>query len=91
MMQYVEVRELLAWAQDTYYIMIQLAIFFYFMTSAVNVLESVLSEARQHPGVPGEAIKLSSRLRISLLEDRCMLECIHCRCERIKEMCDHYW
>ena len=37
MMQYVEVRELLAGAQETYYIMKELA---FFVTSTMNMVES---------------------------------------------------
>ena len=66
-MQYVEVCELLAGAQERYYIMKQLAICF--VTSAMNMVESFLSEAQQHPGVPCEALKFSSQKPASFLED----------------------
>ena len=52
MMRYVEVCELLARAQETYYVMKQLA---FFVTNATNMVE-----ARQHPRVPCEAHKFSS-------------------------------
>ena len=58
-MQYVEVCELLAGAEERYYIMKQLAICF--VTSAMNMVESFLSKAQQHPGVPCEALKFSSQ------------------------------
>ena len=61
MMRYVEVCELLARAQETYYIMKQLAIF---VTNATNMVE-----AREHPGVPCEALKFSSQLPASFLEE----------------------
>ena len=66
MMQYVEVCELLAGAQETYYIMKQLAIF---VTSTMNMVESFFSKARQHPGVPCESVKFSSQLPVSFLEE----------------------
>ena len=70
MMQYVEVCELLAGAQETYYnillIMKQLAIF---VTSTMNMVESSFSKARQHPGVPCEPLKFSSQLPASFLEE----------------------
>ena len=68
MMQYVEVCELLAGAQETYYICImkQLAIF---VTSKMNMVESFFSKARQHPGVPCESLKFSSQLPASFLEE----------------------
>ena len=65
MMQYVEVCELLAGAQETYYIMKQLAIF---VTSTMNMVESFFSKAQQHPGVPCESLKFSSQLPASFLE-----------------------
>ena len=52
MMRYVEVCEQLARAQETYYILKQLAIF---VTNATNMVE-----ARQHPKGPCEALKFSS-------------------------------
>ena len=61
MMRYVEVCELLARAQETYYIMKQLAIF---CDNATNMVE-----ARQHPRVPCEALKFSSLLPASFLEE----------------------
>ena len=64
MMQYVEVCELLAGAQETYYIMKQLSIF---VTSAMNMVESFFSKARQHPGVPCEPLKISSQFITSFL------------------------
>ena len=64
-MQYVEVCELLARTQETYYIMKQLA----FFCDKRNVVESFLSEARQHPEVPCEALKFSSQLPASFLEE----------------------
>ena len=53
--------ELLAGAEERYmyYIMKQLAICF--VTSSVSMVESFLSEAQQHPGVPCEALKFSSQ------------------------------
>ena len=63
----VSVCELLARAQETYYIMKQLAIFLW--QTQLNVVESFLSEARQHPGVPCEALKFSSQLPASFLEE----------------------
>ena len=67
MMQYVEVCELLvAGAQETYYIMEQLAIF---VTSTMNMVERFFSKARQHPGVPCEPLKFSSQLPASFLEE----------------------
>ena len=66
MMQYVEVCELLAGAQETYYIMKQLAIF---VTSTMNMVESFFSKARQHPGVPCNSLKFSSQLPASFLEE----------------------
>ena len=66
MMQYVEVCELLAEAQETYYIMKQLAIF---VTSTMNMVESFFSKARQHPGVPCVYLKFSSQLPASFLEE----------------------
>ena len=57
-MQYVEVCELLAGAEERYYSMKQLAICL--VTSAVSMVESFLSEARQHPGAPCEALKFST-------------------------------
>ena len=59
LMQYVEVCELLARAEERYYIMKQLAICF--VTGAVSMVESFLSEVQQHPGVPCEALKFSSQ------------------------------
>ena len=35
----------------------------------MNMVESFLSEARQHPGVPCEALKFSSQLPASFLEE----------------------
>ena len=67
MMQYVEVRELPAGAQETYYIMKQLAIF---VTSAMNMVESFFSKARQHPGVPCEPLKFSSQWRLFIFISR---------------------
>ena len=66
-MQYVhvEVCELLAGAQETCYIMKQLAIF---VTSTMNMVESFFSKARQHP-VPCESLKFSSQLPASFLEE----------------------
>ena len=58
-MQFVEVCELLARAKERYYIMKQLAICF--VTGAVSMVKSFLSEAQQHPGVPCEALKFSSQ------------------------------
>ena len=52
MMQFVEVCELLAGAQETHYIMKQLA---FFVTNATDMVE-----ARQHPRVPCEALKFTS-------------------------------
>ena len=68
MIQYVEVCELLARAQETYYIMKQLAIF---VTSTMNMVEKFFlpAEARQHPGVPCESLKFSSQLPASFLEE----------------------
>ena len=66
MMQYVEVCELLAGAQETHYIMKKLAIF---VTSTINMVESFLSKARQHPGVPCEYLKFNSQLPASFLEE----------------------
>ena len=66
MMQNVEVCELLAGAQETYYIMKQLAIF---VTSTMNMVENFYSKARQHPGVPCESLKLSSQLPAFFLEE----------------------
>ena len=66
MIQYVEVCELLAGAQETYYIMEQLAIF---VTSTMNMVESFFSKARQHPGVPCKSLKFSSQLPASFLEE----------------------
>ena len=54
MMRYVEVCELLARAQETYYIMKQLANF----CDKRNEYGPV--EARQHPRMPCEALKFSS-------------------------------
>ena len=60
---YVEVCELLARAQETYYIMKQLAIF------CDKRNEYHVVEARQHPGrVPCEALKFSSQLPASFLK-----------------------
>ena len=56
-MQYVEVCELVAGAEERYYIIKQLAICF--VTSAVSMVESFHSEAQQHPGVPCEALNFS--------------------------------
>ena len=58
-MQYVEVCELPAGAEERYYIMKQLAICF--VTSVVRAVENFLSEAQQHPGVRCEALKFSSQ------------------------------
>ena len=58
-MQYVHANELLAGAVHRYHIMKQLSICF--VTSAVSLVESYLSEAQQHPGVPCEALKFSSQ------------------------------
>ena len=58
-MQYVEVCELPAGAEERYYIMEQMAICF--VTSAMNMVESFISEAQKHPGVPCEALKFSSQ------------------------------
>ena len=65
-MQFVEVCELLAGAEERYYIMKQLAICF--VTSAVSMVESFLCEAQQHPGVPCVALRFSSRIPASFLE-----------------------
>ena len=65
-MQFVEVYEVLAEAQETYYIMKQLAIF---VTSAMNMVESFFSKAWQHPEVPCEPLKFSSQLPASFLEE----------------------
>ena len=35
----------------------------------MNMVESFLSEARQHPGVPCEVLKFSSKLLASFLEE----------------------
>ena len=66
MMQYVEVCELLAGAQETYCLMKQLAIF---VTSTMNKVERFFSKARQHPGVPCESLKFSSQFPASFLEE----------------------
>ena len=85
MMQYVEVCEPLAGAQETNYIMKQLTIF---VTSTMNMVESFspklfskaqqhlnnisptfFSKAQQHPGVPCEYLKFSSQLPASFLEE----------------------
>ena len=70
MMQYVEVCELLAGAQETYYIMKQLAIF---VTSTMNMVESFFCKffckARQHPGIPCEPLKFSNQLPDSSFEE----------------------
>ena len=66
MMQSVEVCELLARAQETYYIVNSWQIF---VPSAMNMVEFFLSEARQPPGVPFEALKFSSQLPASFLEE----------------------
>ena len=65
-MQYVKVCEPLAGAQETYYIMKQLAIF---VTSTMNMVESFFSKARQHPRMPCEPLKFSSQLPASFLEE----------------------
>ena len=65
-MRYVKVCELLARAQETYYIMKQLAIF---CDKRNKYGGKFLSEARQHPGVPCEALKFSSQLPASILEE----------------------
>ena len=67
-MQYVEVCELLAGVEEKYYIMKHLAICF--VTCKRNeYVESFLSEAQQHPGVPCEALKFSSQQPASFLEE----------------------
>ena len=44
----------------------QLAIF---VISTMNMVESFLSKARQHPGVPCKSLKFSSQLPASFLEE----------------------
>ena len=68
-MQYVEVCELLARAQEIYYMYILKQLAICFVTSAMNMVESFLSEAQQHPGVPCEALKFSSQKPASFLEE----------------------
>ena len=65
-MRYVEVCVLLAGAQETYYIMKQLAIF---VTSTMNMVESFFSKDRQHPGVLCKSLKFFSQLPASFLEE----------------------
>ena len=68
-MQYVEVCELLAGVEERYclYIMKQLTICF--VANAMNMVESFLSKAQQHPGVLCEALKFSSQQPASFLEE----------------------
>ena len=47
----------------------QFAIFFVTNAMIMNVVESFLSKARQHPGVPCEALKFSGQLPASFLEE----------------------
>ena len=77
-MQYVEVCELLAGAEERYYIMKQLAICF--VTSAMNMVESFLSEAQQHPGVPCEALKFLANNQLPSLKKWCLF-CVHQFCQ----------
>ena len=41
----------------------------FFVTNAMNMVESFLSEARQHPGMPCGALQFSSQLPASFLEE----------------------
>ena len=66
-MQYVEVCELPAGVEERYYILKQLAICF--VKSAMNMVESFLSKAQQHTGVPCEALKFSSQQPASFIEE----------------------
>ena len=79
-MRYVEVCELLARAQETLHY--ETAGNF-FVTNATNIVEIFFSEARQRPGVTCEPLKFSDKLPASSLKGCCLLECIHCRRERI--------
>ena len=80
--------ELLAGAEERYYIMKQLAICF--VTSAVwwKVFSPKLSNIQEC------LLKLSSFLannQLPSLKRWCLMECVHCRRERIMRFCDHYW
>ena len=66
MMQYVKVCELLAGAQETYYIMKQLAIF---VTSAMNMVESFFLQSSTTSRSALRTLKFSSQLRASFLEE----------------------
>ena len=55
--------------RGTCYIMKQLAIFFVTNAMKSNMVERFLSEAQQHPGVPCKALKYSSQLPASFLEE----------------------
>ena len=93
MMRYVEVCELLARAQETYYIMKQLAIFCdkRIWWKLENIQECLVKPS-----------SFSANYQLPSLKSWCLLECIHCRRERILikvvrslpvamiRLCDHW-